>query len=442
MRLLAYRITLPVLWLGSLLGNQTWYPGFPRAGLALFYVSLVLATYVLLRVFGRQAWPYALLGVIVLSRIASAGELPGARFVYLASMNALFVVYGVLLAADAPEMLQRQARIFVLASVPLLALQLMGAAEWLHAFNTLYSVSDAYGNVYRPAIRMLPTLFMTHEELMSTARSDYYEFFAWQVRPSGLAHSSAMLGILILGAAALHFGRMSARRVTWHDAIFVSAVVLCCSKLALLGFVLLMLWSYVRFDPVMRPRIGGIAAMFVASLLVYGAMFPAVFDHNLGAGAFEVSFLLRAVDAFLRIAPDLALQMPAVVDVIRAYDTTFDYRGGDAGDLSGIATLVFAFPLIAIGALAGLPWIIRGLRFCGTVYPATARTAELMMIVAFVIPIATPIFVSQFFALFIGLALMPLASSLSPALRRRLLRSAVRAANGKRAATPALPVPA
>jgi len=303
-----------------------------------------------------------------------------------------------------------------------LILQVAGTAEWLHAFNTLYAVPGLNeGEIARPEIRMLPLLFMSLDDLQSTRMSDFEEFFNWQVRPPGLTHSNAMLGIFILAGLVIHFGRMNGKWMTHEDWLFVCVVVLCGSKLALLGFILLAFWLYLRTGAELRRRLQRIAMALVFVLLAYALLFPAAIQQNLAAGAFEASFFLRGVDAILRIMPDVALRIPAVLDVINTYPVSFsDETSAAGGRLSGIATLVFGLPFVGIAALFGLPWIIKGTRYCRSLCPEGTRTAGLMVVVLIVTPLATPIFASQVYSLCAGIAFMPIACGFSAKLRRRL----------------------
>ena len=440
MRMLAYRLILPAIWLNTLFGNQLWYPDILWIGRVSYWISLGAVVLVVLRAFGTRIWPYFLLAVIVASRLALLGKIPGAQLIYLGSTFSLFVVAGVLLAIHAPEVLQAQSRKFFLLSIPVMVFQVAGIAEWLQAFNTLYAVTGPNENIIRPTIRMLPLLFTSEAELMSTRYSDFYEFLSMQARPPGLTHSSAMLAVFILAGAALHLGRLKGRSITWDDFIIVFAVVVSGAKLALVGFVLVSCWTYIRSEAVLRRRVRRVFGLLAALLVVYAMVFPAALLHNLGVGAIERSFFVRGVDALLRIAPEAAWQLPAVVDVIGTFHTSFsDEETFGKGALSGVATLFYTLPFLTVAGLLGLPWIVRGLRHCRVVSPETGRTAELMAIVVLMAPFATPIIDSQFYPLCVGIAFMPIAGGFSARLRRRLLRSAQLRANVKGGTSVILP---
>ena len=430
MKLLAYCLILPAIWLNTVFGNQQWYPTIVWLGQVFYWVSLLLVAYVIIRAFGTRIWPYALLGAIVLGRLAMVAKMPGAQFVYFGSVFTLFAYAGVLLAIDVPETLERQSRMFFLLSVPVMILQVAGVAEWLHAFNTLYAVVDLNENIIRPTIRMVPTLFTSRDELFATRISDYENFFSMQVRPPGLTHSSAMLAFFILAGAALYFGRMKGSRATWDGLILVSVVALSGAKLALLGFVLIALWSYLRSDAALRRRIRGVAGMFAAAILLMALVFPAALRHNLGIDTFETSFFIRGADALLKIAPEIVWRMPAVLEVIDTYQAShFSEETFGKGIHSGIATLFFALPILAVVALLTFPWILRGIRHCRAVSPETVRTAGLMAIAVLLAPLATPVFGAQMYALCTGIAFMPAACGFSARLRRRVVRAAQARAN-------------
>lgn len=425
MQTLAYRFLLPVIWLNSVFGNQTWYPSIVWLGQLFFWASLVFAFFIVIRAYGTRLWPLLLLGLVLATRLAVAIRIPGAQIAYSGATFFLFSAAGVVLAIHAAEILARQVRLFFIISVPVLFLQVAGVAEWLHVFNTLYAFPGLNeGEIIRPSIRMIPALFTTLSDLESTRMSDFEEFFGWQVRPPGLTHSSAMLGIYILGGLAIHFGRMKDRRVTLDDWSAACVVVLCGSKLALLGFILLLCFAYAGSGPDLRQRLSRNVMVLILVLFAYALIFPAAIQQNLGTGAFEVSFFLRGIDALLSIAPDVVTRVPAILDTIDTYHKSFtDETSAAGGRFSGAVTLIYALPFVAAAAFLGWPWIVRGIRYCRSLSPQAAHTAGLMAVVLLVAPLATPIFASQLYPLCLGIAFMPIACGFSSRVRRHLARA-------------------
>ena len=424
MKIQPYGFLLPALWLNILFGNQAWSPVLSFVGQVFFWLGLLVAAFIVCQTFGRRGWPFVLLFFIVASRVASSVEVPGFRTAYLVAMLALFVCAGVVLALRTPQLMYTQSRIFIAISLPVMFLQVAGAAEWLQAFNTLSTETAADGTVLRPEIQLLPLLLTPESELLTTRYWDFYQFLSMQSRPPGLTHSSAMLAVLILASAALHLGRMQGARLTVQDLVLVCVVVLSGAKLALLGFVALVFLACVGYERVFRRRLLRVLGMLFMVLGFYALLFPASATHNFGPDAFWISFATRAVDALVATAPDMA-DLSALADAINAYPV-FAGNEREFGRLSGLATLIVLGPFLAIAGLVASPWFIRGYRYCRLVSVASGRSALLMIVVVMLVPFATPLFDAPLYVLCVGVALMPLAVGLSKPLRKRLLYLAER----------------
>lgn len=428
-RLAPNTLLLPFIWLNTLFANQTWSPTLSFIGYLFHWLSLLVAAYVVFRAFGRWGWPYVLVLLIVGSRLASLAGLPALYAVYLVSMLLLFVLAGMATALNVPHLVCLQLRTLLFVSLPVMFLQVAGAAEWLQMFNTLYNIAGPDGGIVRPEIRLLPLLFTSEAKLLATRYEDFYQFLSMQSRPPGLTHSSAMLAVFILAAAALHLGRMKGTRITLRDLTFACVIAMAGAKLALVGFVLLVVVAYTLRERPMQGRLVRMIGILGAVLLVYVAIFPAPAIHNFGPDAFEVSFLIRAVDATVAVMPDSA-SLPEVAEVLTRYSVVFPEDSTNFGGLSGLVTLITILPFVLAIVLCMLPWLIRGFRYCRLASPARAHTSALMAVVVLIVPFATPLFDSQFYALCLGIAMMPLAIGLSVNLRKRLFYAVHQARRG------------
>lgn len=366
--------------------------------------------------FGRTLWPYILVLFVVLSRVASFLEIPGTNSMYLLSMFLLFSFAGVSLVLHAHQVLDSQAKMFFILSMPIMLMQIAGVTEWLQTFNTLYVVVGADGSIVRPDIRLLSLYFTSVDELRIESFAGYSQYLSMQSRPPGLTHSSAMLAVYILAGSALYLGRLKEKHVTLSDAILVCVVVFSGSKLVLIGFVMILLFAFLSNAALIRYRLIYILCVLVMMMLLYYIAFPASINHNYGAGAFEISFLARFVDAAIAIIPSLN-NHPSIITIKNEYPTLLMNENIVVGSLSGIAVLLKFLPLALIIFFVMSPLVMKGFRICGRASPIRARTSKLMTLVVLVVPFATPLFTSPFYALCVGIALAPIAIGLSHRLR-------------------------
>lgn len=437
-KLTPHRLLLPCVWLNTLFGNQLWSPTFAMLGQVFYWFSVLMAGLLAAKTFGRWVWPYLLILLIAGSRVASILDMPGFRMVYLGSTMLLFVVAGVALHLKFPQVLQAQVRTFILLSLPVMFMQVVGVGDWTQMFNTLYITGgdDVDSEIARPEVHLLPLLFSTEEDLLANRAADFFEFLSMQSRPPGLTHSSAMLAAFILAGTAVHLGRMRSKKLTWQDVLLACVAVMAGAKMALLGFLLLVIVAWCRADSPIRRRLATLMLVTGAALAMYIGMFPAVAQHNLGSGAFEVSFFTRAADAIVALAPNL-VYLPELADVVSTYAAVLPGDREDVGGLSGLVTLIKVLPFALVGGLLALPWILRGFRHCRSLSITRCRTSELMLLVILIVPFATQLFGSQFYSLCIGVTIMPIALSLSTRLRTSLAQpeawteaSALRSGNG------------
>ncbi len=189
----------------------------------------------------------------------------------------------------------------------------------------------------------------------------------------------------------------------------MSAVVLTGSKLALVGLLLIITVLYVRSIKLERTRLAQLLAMLIMVFSTYALLFPAVIAHNFYIDAFEVSFLGRFADAIAVLAPQLA-NSQQLSSIMESYYAIVG-RDTNAGDLSGIVDLVLLLPYVIGALILASPWLVLLFRKCKEISPEVTRTSVIMMLVVFLIPFATSLFGSQFYAVCVGIALAPVLSS-------------------------------
>jgi hypothetical protein len=337
----------------------------------------------------------------------------------MATMLTLFFIAGAIVLIEAPNILKSQFKLFFLISLPLMLMQVVGISNWVQIFNTLYNIEDMYGNIIRPEFELMPLLFTSQSELIYTHYEEFYQYLSMQSRPPGLMHSSAMLSPFILFGAAIHLSNLNGNKIILSDYILMAVVVLSGSKLALLGYLIVSIQAYVLNNKIVRFRIIKMFTMLLLIIITYSILFPAPFAHNYGSEAFEVSFLARIADAVLDVSPDL-MRFFVLAEILEKFPTLINRDQEIIGGLSGMAQLLKFSPLIFLILLFLVPWITRGVNRCKKLSSNVTRIPALMTTVIIIIPFATPLFKSPFYAFSVGLVCMPIMIGIFPRWHRHL----------------------
>jgi hypothetical protein len=389
-------------------------------GQVLYWCSLCIAMYVVQQNFARSYWLYLLVSLLVVSRMVSYVEIPGAYSMYILFMLMLFASAGASLILQAPQIVNTQAKVFFILSFPVMILQISGFSEWVQTFNTLYNITNSDGAIIHSEFFLLP-LFNTPEDfLIANYTSDYFQYLSMQSRPPGLTHSSAMLAVFILSGTALHLGRLRGKQVRFYDLVLVSVVVFSGAKLALLGFIAIVFQAILGASRKIRFRLISILCLLLIVLLLYSFIFPASINHNFGLGAFEASFLTRAIDAAVAVNLDL-VEEPYVIDIMGRYPTLLNSDSIESGGLSGAVGFLTFLPFVLIIVFAISSVVAKGFRICNKFLPDRAKISKLMVLVLLVVPFASNMFNTPFYGLCIGITILPIIIGLSPRIRNHLL---------------------
>ena len=406
-KLFPYYSLIPFVWLNTLFGNQVWSSSLSFLGNIFFWCSLCMAAFVVRMEFSRSLLPFILVMLIVASRILAFMGVPGTYPIFISLMLLLFIFSGIALILQVPNVLVVQAKTFFILGLPIMLLQIAGAAEWLQIFNTLYVTADSSGVINQPEFNLLPLLFTPDIVLRTDYTVDFFQYLSMQSRPPGLTHSTAMLAVFILAGSAVYIGQLNDRRLRLTDVIFVSVVVFAGSKLSLLGFTLIIFLSFLRKRWIIRTRLISILCLLIMMLWIYYLTFPASLKHNYYIGAFAVSFLTRFVDSGLMIFPFLK-SSPYLLEIMQSYPTLLMNVDIERGNLSGIYQLFQIIPFALLIFIVVLPKIRKGFRICMEISPSTSNVSKLMLLVIFIIPFATNVFTSPFYGICVGVAIAPL----------------------------------
>jgi hypothetical protein len=409
-KMLAMSLLFPGVLLNVTVANQMWDLGPVYAGQLVFWPAIACAALVVTLSFGsRSLWPPFIIGWLVAARAVGANQAQGlVQLFYAIPLASLFVLAGGITAAAMPRRIWSQLRFYFLLSVPLMLLQVAGAGSWALALNT---ETEAVGDLGASAARTVyPTLLVPYDQV---------RFAIGQARPAGVMHANNMLSFVIMLALAVQFGRIQSRRVTWTDALFCAALVLCMAKIVMLGFICLVVWFSVTGSCVQRARIRRVVLLTACLYAAYGLLFPGLFQHHFRLEHMSYSVLIRVNDFIATFDPS----GPAIQGVLARLQDTPTLSDPDdpgrGGMLSGYAMIVRLLPALAVVAmLASVPFCnsLRAVRLQSRAVGSTA-IGVLLMVILF--PVAVPAFGSPLYAFALGMGLMPMIWYYSPGLRRR-----------------------
>ena len=118
---------------------------------------------------------------------------------YEVSSGLVFGAAGAYLFARQPRLLHRQLMWFMLLSVPLMALQLLGVGSWTQVLRNDFHLAG------ESSLQQYPTLFVPLAQIVPTTL---------QMRPAGFMHANNYMSLFIAFALAVHYGRTWATRMT------------------------------------------------------------------------------------------------------------------------------------------------------------------------------------------------------------------------------------
>jgi hypothetical protein len=409
LRLAALRLLFPSMLLNIVVSNQLWNVGGVNPGQVIFWWVLILVTTVLVGSFRHSIWAWALAGAIVGARALEA--VTGLSAPYFVAVNAAFLCAGIIAALEAPGLVFRQVRFFLLLCLPLMFLQVVGAGEWTQALNTEYWVNEQdFGN--RKVIH--PMLFQPLEFVQ-------YNYGVGQGRPAGLLHANNVLSLIIIFGFVLQFGRVQRPRVTWTDAVLVGVTVLAMAKIVLLTVLLLMLWMWLLRDSVCRARATGVAFLFVIGYGIYALLFPGLFEMQLSGYKIMYSISVRVFDVLESFTGLSDSQRSTLLDMMGEARTYHYASDEDVGKLSGYALILEYWPVLVGGVLAMTPVFFLGLARLRARASTAAATAFAAALTVVLYPAAVPFFRAQMYWFVFGFAAVAFVILLAPRFANELI---------------------
>ena len=404
-----YWFILPLMWLNVLFGSQIEHPGLINFARLLYWVLIFNIACLFFTKASGVRFPKLgrglLFGVIFFRSVSLVWIEPAYRL-YSVCAGLLFGLAGFYFIHNAPNLFKRQITFFIVISVPVMFLQIVGDLEILHYFNTLYVRELSPGYYGRHDITMLPLLFNDYESLMKSGYFvEFRQFLSNQYRIPGLLYSNAILGAVVLVAAIIRLSALLGRRPNVPDYLVVVAVVLTGSKLSFYGFIVLSIITYYSSKSTKRSVLKLLFALAMFSGL-YSIIFPSLSGRvfqlasSIGARIFDFMLFLGDSIAFSDIVQSFSW--------FRTAAKRIDYMGAEGfGGLSGMVSIFYALPFMLVGWVTLGPVYRRQLKRLDQENPETSLLIRLSFAWAVVVLLATPLIGSQFYALLVGVALTP-----------------------------------
>lgn len=323
-------------------------------------------------------------------------------FLHILSTSILFAISSILTIIHYPRMLKIQMMAFLVLSVPIMFLQVIGISETVHVLNTLFYEYDADGTSFRN-IQLTPVLFKNVDEFV---------YHSAQGRPPGLFYSNAILSPVVLGCSAFFLGMTYKKDIVFTDVILCMAVVLVMSKVSVVVFFIMLFWAWKKCRREMKKRYRSIFYLICIFYFVYWIFLPGLFINNLSLGAFYSSSYYRLIDVYIYF-----ISNPEERDRLISFmsnELSFNYLDeDDIGSVSGMSKLAQLLPFIIIIFLFARKWLVKSWVRCKELMPRMSLTAQLMLITLLICTLATPLFKAPSFGYFAGIAALPFSITLS-----------------------------
>ena len=409
-----YFFIFPLIWLNILLGNQLSYPIVSSFGQLINWVLLANITYIaFLNGFSKNITLLTSIFLTILFKLIYLIGYKEFNIVYLIFYSLIFIFFSKVYFDNAFELLKKQLSFFLLLSIPIMFLQIIGFPKFLHYFNTLYSI-EISPNVYEIAdYKTIPVLFNYFNIENWGYETDINQYLSMQVRPPGLLHSNAMQGPVLLIASIFSISSLFKRKFNYKDSFISLAIVLCGSKIGLYGYLFVLLYSMrIEKNTNFRKSMRYLILYLFIYLFIYYLIFPLPFYQNFSLSSLNGSFFYRLID-FLNLfggsfLSTLTNNFSNISDMSDNYDLITKNNNNQIGLLSGIVYLFYASPFILILFFIFKRKYKKYFILSKFDLHEKSYLIKLSLIWIIIVLLATPLLGSAFYAIFTGVSLYPI----------------------------------
>jgi len=388
-RLAAYWL-FPGLVIASTLSNQPFVVAMILGQVAALMCD-VAAVAILLRVFRRSGWVWAVVTCVLVAKglrlLSGSGS---AEIAYIVSLNVLFCVSGAIVALERPALIYKQVMTILLLSFVLMLFQVTGAGAW-----TQLLASYGEGNLTEP----VSTLFVPEGRL---------NYLLVQGRPAGIIYSNVILSLIIMFGFVLHFSRNN-KAFKGGTALLCGVAVLAMAKIAFVGFVVTAVLVFVLGDRRQRRRMVRATGLLVVFVGLYAVLFPGLFATNVSVSTLRASVFYRVNDIMAAMNPNTDYRFLKVAYFV---DTPHVYNLEEGEFVSGYATLVSRsygnLATIAALAVTGIGLFVSEFRRFERRFPERVLEVVLALALIGMFPATHPIWPSPLYWFIAGVAGLPL----------------------------------
>jgi hypothetical protein len=400
---LAVQALFPSLLIGTTANQQQWSETLLLIGQVSIWISILSATTIVVVTFRGQVWPLLITAGFLITKIGRVivGENEVFLVLYIAATAALFCSAGAAVALQKTRVVYQQTLLFILFSIPIMILQLIGISEWVHYLRTDLHVVDT--------ITLFPTLFVAKEGVTATVL---------QGRPAGLAYANNYLSIIIMFFIGLHFSNIETKRISKNDVIVCLIAVLAMAKIVFLTLLIVFVLLLITGNSLQRRRTGKVLILFFGLMGMYAFFFPGMFEVNTSLGMARTNFMIRASELLALLAGEAA---PDVLFLERPNGEV--YMQILPGHQSAYAEMARFLPYLGIAALFLLPVYLKGLRKTRDYSLELRNMTIFLLLVSSLIPLITSFLRGPVFWFFVGFGLLPFFFFLHPysfVVQRRL----------------------
>jgi hypothetical protein len=395
-RRLAAATVFPGLVALEVIANQPWWIGGIQPGQPLTWLLIAILTAIVFLTPALGRWARVLVGLIFAAKLGAwlTGQ-PGLDALYRVALVGSSGVVGAILILEYRPMLRRQAAVMMIAAMPLMLLQVVGAGAWTQVLTT-HGIMEDGESVSKEG---MPTLFVPQHELRTTNV---------QMRPAGFFHASEYASLIIIFCFVLIITSPAPRTGLAGLAVCVAAVV-SMAKIVLGVTALVAVFLMITGTAELKRRAALFAAGLVALVFAYWILFPGLFESNLGMEAIALSLLSRAYD----VAG--ALGYGAVIDrqLYEVFHQAMELS--DHTFMSGLGQIMYYLPLFAAALAVGIPAGILAFVRMRRLSPSATRFAATALMAITLFIIAGPFLGSPSFWFCMGAGMFPFLALLDRA---------------------------
>lgn len=364
---------------------------FP-VGVLFYWTALILGFYVIAKTFKNILLNFFILLVAFTFSVLNIFiDNPIIFFLSILSKSSILCLVAAITVIRYPKMLNWQILVFLVCTIPIMILQILGVSETVHALNTLFYTYDESGGAVWDL--QLTNLFFTN--------SNQIVYNSSQARPPGLFHSNAILSPILLGFAAYNFSYSKNKNLFLTDILVLIAVVLVMSKISVLGIFLILLMTR-RTNKKFKKTF----FLLIVFYLLYWFFLPVFFINNLSLDAFYSSSYYRLIDLYIFISNNAEVK-DEFINILSS-ELSFNYiNESDIGGVSGIAKIIKYLPFFVVLLFIFRKRIFSYYKEFKCFSPALFVVSKTTLITLIICNFATPLYKAPMFGYFLGIALLP-----------------------------------